>query len=79
MGVLIDYDEIKEAKNGRDTVQHFTIINPEKIPLCISLWNEAITTEGNALIQATKNHSVIVAKRLAIKSYETISLASKNC
>ncbi|KAG9154451.1 hypothetical protein Leryth_025511 [Lithospermum erythrorhizon] len=65
MGVLIDSDEIKEAKNDRDIIQHFTIENF----LCISLWNEMITAEGNALVQATKDHSIIVAKRLTIKSY----------
>ncbi|GAA0187289.1 hypothetical protein LIER_34577 [Lithospermum erythrorhizon] len=71
MGVLIDADEVKEAKNDRDTVQHFTIMNPMKIPFCISVWNEMIPAVGNGLVQAAKNHSVVVAKRLAIKSYRT--------
>ncbi|GAA0183226.1 hypothetical protein LIER_30682 [Lithospermum erythrorhizon] len=66
MGIMIDADEIKQVKYGQNNVQHFTFVDSDKIPICVTLWDEMITFEGHALLEAARNNSVIVAKRLAI-------------
>ncbi|GAA0150645.1 hypothetical protein LIER_09538 [Lithospermum erythrorhizon] len=78
MGIIIHAFESKQINYGQDNVQHFTFVDIEKIPICVSLWNEMITSESQTLLEAARNHSVVVAKRLAIKSYDILSLASKN-
>ncbi|GAA0172779.1 hypothetical protein LIER_41400 [Lithospermum erythrorhizon] len=46
--------------------------------ICVSLWNEMIDSMGHVLVEAARSNSVIVAKRLAIKSFQGVSLAFKN-
>ncbi|GAA0160264.1 hypothetical protein LIER_39009 [Lithospermum erythrorhizon] len=69
MGIIFHFEGVKQI-NEMTNVQNFTVVNTEKMSICTNLWNEMIDSVGHVLVEAARSNSVIIAKRLAIKSFQ---------
>ncbi|GAA0147926.1 hypothetical protein LIER_36614 [Lithospermum erythrorhizon] len=69
MGIIFHFKGVKQI-NEMTNVQNFTVVNTETMLICVSLWNEMIDSMGHVLVEVVRSNSVIVAKRLAIKSFQ---------
>ncbi|XP_071913724.1 replication protein A 70 kDa DNA-binding subunit B-like isoform X2 [Coffea arabica] len=62
---------------GTGRVQKFVVINEEKLPLQLSLFNEFIDNEGQKIAENMNNFPVIVCRRLKVKPFNGIALSTR--
>lgn len=62
---------------GPGRVQKFVIINEEKIPLQLSMFNEFIDNEGQEIAKSMNNFPVIICRRLKVKSFNGVTLSTR--
>ncbi|KAL0391014.1 UNVERIFIED_CONTAM: hypothetical protein Scaly_0458500 [Sesamum calycinum] len=65
------------TKYGMSTIQEFVVVNDEKKPMILTLWNEVISTEGASILAAADKMPIIVATRLHVTDYNGISLSAR--
>ncbi|CAI9094776.1 OLC1v1030570C1 [Oldenlandia corymbosa var. corymbosa] len=61
------------ATKGK-SVQEFVIVNQERCPMFLSLWEESLHEEGQRLVNNIHKNPVILATRLAVTSFHGISV-----
>ncbi|XP_012844865.1 PREDICTED: replication protein A 70 kDa DNA-binding subunit B-like [Erythranthe guttata] len=64
------------ASGKQHIVRDFAVINQDKKPVILTLWNSVAETEGKIIEEAEENMPIIRATRLSVSSYYGISLAS---
>ncbi|KAK4417247.1 hypothetical protein Salat_2550300 [Sesamum alatum] len=65
------------TKYGMSTIQEFVLVNDERKPMLLTLWNEVIPTEGAAILDAADKMPIIAATRLHVTDYNGISLSAR--
>ncbi|KAL0385746.1 UNVERIFIED_CONTAM: hypothetical protein Sradi_2968900 [Sesamum radiatum] len=65
------------TKYGLSTIQEFVVVNDEKKPMILTLWNEVISTEGASILAAADKMPIIAATRLHVTDYNGISLSAR--
>ncbi|KAL0301968.1 UNVERIFIED_CONTAM: hypothetical protein Sradi_6473600 [Sesamum radiatum] len=65
------------TKYGMSTIQEFVVVNDEKKPMILTLWNEVISTEGASILAAADKMPIIAATRLHVTDYNGISLSAR--
>ncbi|GAA0176294.1 hypothetical protein LIER_42058 [Lithospermum erythrorhizon] len=71
MPIVIKVEDIKPVttKFGEGTVQRFVIVDAGRTPIPLSIWHQQIEHHGANLTAAAASYSVVVAKRLKVKTY----------
>ncbi|KAG8362596.1 hypothetical protein BUALT_BualtUnG0060000 [Buddleja alternifolia] len=79
IAIVIDKVEQRpvNTKYGVSTVQEFFVINEERMPMMLSLWNDVLFIEGQDLIATSEKMPIIAATRINIVDYNGISLAAR--
>ncbi|KAL0305019.1 UNVERIFIED_CONTAM: hypothetical protein Scaly_2999400 [Sesamum calycinum] len=78
LAIVVDKLEQRSinTKYGMSTIQEFVIVNDERKPMILTLWNEVVSTEGAAILAADKM-PIIAATRLHVTDYHGISLSAR--
>ncbi|GAA0174744.1 hypothetical protein LIER_28075 [Lithospermum erythrorhizon] len=71
MGAVIAFeDAMNVAADGKlKRIQRFTFVDMEIVPICMTLWEEMIDSQGPVLMEAANSRAVVVAKRLSFTTY----------
>ncbi|KAL8034707.1 hypothetical protein ABFX02_12G046800 [Erythranthe guttata] len=64
------------ASGKQHVVRDFTVINQDKMPIILTLWNSVAESEGKLIDEAQEDMPVIRATRLSVSSFYGLSLAS---
>ncbi|KAG9145525.1 hypothetical protein Leryth_024135 [Lithospermum erythrorhizon] len=77
MAIVIKVEDIKPVttKFGEGTVQRFVIVDAGRTPIPLSIWHQQIEHHGANLTAAAASYSVVVAKRLKVKTYRDLTLS----
>ncbi|KAK4438367.1 hypothetical protein Salat_0171000 [Sesamum alatum] len=79
LAIVVDKLEQRSinTKYGMSTIQEFVLVNDARKPMILTLWNELISTEGAAILDATDKMPIIAATRLHVTNYNGISLSAR--
>ncbi|KAG8382348.1 hypothetical protein BUALT_Bualt05G0068000 [Buddleja alternifolia] len=79
IAIVIDKVEqrLVNTRYGVSTVQEFFVINEERMPMMLSLWNNVLFIEGQDLVATSEKMPIIAATRINIVDYNGISLAAR--
>ncbi|KAK4395921.1 hypothetical protein Sango_1746400 [Sesamum angolense] len=79
LAVVVDKLEQRSinTKYGMSTIQELVIVNDERKPMILTLWNEVVSTEGAAILAAADKMPIIAATRLHVTDYHGISLSAR--
>ncbi|KAK4419366.1 hypothetical protein Salat_2349500 [Sesamum alatum] len=79
LAIVVDKLEQRSinTKYGMSTIQEFVLVNDERKPMLLTLWNEVIPTEGAAILDAADKMPIIAATRLHVTDYNGISLSAR--
>ncbi|KAL0403994.1 UNVERIFIED_CONTAM: hypothetical protein Sradi_2040200 [Sesamum radiatum] len=71
LAIVVDKLEQKSinTKYGLSTIQEFVVVNDEKKPMILTLWNEVISIEGASILAATDKMPIIATTRLHMTDY----------
>ncbi|KAK1565434.1 hypothetical protein Q3G72_026429 [Acer saccharum] len=79
IALAIDVQPVRciQTSFGTCSIQEVTLVNEEKQPLLLTLWDKFIDYEGDAILNHIATKHVIVAMRLKVVSYNNLSLRTK--
>ncbi|KAG8388112.1 hypothetical protein BUALT_Bualt02G0091900 [Buddleja alternifolia] len=71
IAIVIDKVEQRpvNTKYGMSTVQEFFVINEERMPMMLSLWNDVLFIEGQDLVATPEKMPIVAATRINIADY----------
>ncbi|KAL0291749.1 UNVERIFIED_CONTAM: hypothetical protein Scaly_2621600 [Sesamum calycinum] len=77
LAIVVDKLEQRSinTKYGMSTIQEFVIVNDERKPMILTLWNEVVSTEGAAILAAADKMPIIAATRLHVTDYHEVPQA----
>ncbi|GAA0156521.1 hypothetical protein LIER_38284 [Lithospermum erythrorhizon] len=82
MSIMLKSEDFRHVNidNEQTTVQNFKIVDAEMKPVQLTLWGELTSSVGPSLVAASRNHNIVVAKRLKITRtrYGVTSVRAKN-
>nr|XP_027076920.1 replication protein A 70 kDa DNA-binding subunit B-like [Coffea arabica] len=74
--IVITAFATKEQNNG-STTRDFIVMNEEKKPMLLTLWNEFEQNQGTQLANSIGNANVIIGMKLKITTFNYLSLTTK--
>ncbi|XP_027168908.1 replication protein A 70 kDa DNA-binding subunit B-like isoform X1 [Coffea eugenioides] len=74
--VVVTAFATKEQNNGC-TTRDFIVVNEEKKPMLLTLWNEFEQNQGTQLANSIGNANVIIGMKLKITTFNYLSLTTK--
>ncbi|XP_071913971.1 replication protein A 70 kDa DNA-binding subunit B-like isoform X3 [Coffea arabica] len=78
LGVVISSLAMKTiTRNSKQSnVQKFVILNEESQTVLLSLWDDFLNNEGQALLNNMQSYPVIIGRRLRVNNYNGVSLST---
>ncbi|KAG8376406.1 hypothetical protein BUALT_Bualt09G0060200 [Buddleja alternifolia] len=79
IAIVIDKVEQRPVitKYGISTIQEFFVINEERMPMMLSLWNDVFFIEEQDLVATSEKMPIIATTIINIVDYNGISLAAR--